>query len=682
MKKQWLRLINLGIDQTTDENEIMYIQVCNGLSILVSLWMLSLVPLVIPYWPDSRVLIINGIVFPMLWPLILWFNSKKKYMLARIYLTVTSMAIITINVLTVGGDTANHLFIVMYIASGLVVYPKMKHFILVAAAGFIHFMLLELWFQSHGPLIPADPEYLKLVRTLSITNIPVLFIIIAIYHKNLLLKAKKNLREQKQAYQNLLDHAGQGFLTFDQQLLVQGEYSAECKRLFQREIDGLRIDELLMPDNRSEQRTLIELMTSLFEGDDLHRKVCMSLLPAESDLGGKQLSFEYQWIWDLKTSSPVIMIVITDISEKRQLELRMVEEQERMHMIIHVIKYFDDFKELIRDYRSFAQEGRLEILQSSHTFMDKWSALSLNVHTFKGNFAQYHFKYLTAHLHDLETQMTERKTRMIHRTSDKDTEALLKWFGDLDLLGWLKKDLEIVGDYLGERFSVNHDYMMIDRNRLQQLEQRIRSSFHGHQAKALLHEIRILQYRDLKDLLGVYSAYVMKLARQTNKEVYPLTIHGGEMLVDPKKYAHFIRALTHVFRNMVDHGIETPDERAAKGKDIRGRVECRIYEEDDAIQLMIANDGKPIDANEIKARVIEQGICTAEQFDGMTEEEQMMLIVRESISTRSSVSQLSGRGFGLSAVYEALRALKGTMRVQSSEKTGTVFIFSLPHADH
>lgn len=105
--KLWHRIINIGIDSRTDEDEVMYIQVCNGLSILVSIWMLSLVPLVLPQWPDSRVFVINGILFPMLWPLILFMNYKKWYMLARIYLTATSAAIITINVLSAGTQTEN-----------------------------------------------------------------------------------------------------------------------------------------------------------------------------------------------------------------------------------------------------------------------------------------------------------------------------------------------------------------------------------------------------------------------------------------------------------------------------------------------------------------------------------------------------------------------------------------------
>src|SRR5699024_8939073 len=104
-----------------------------------------------------------------------------------------------------------------------------KHLLIIAVIGLVNFGFLEYWFSFHEPFIQGSPGYYQLIRLLSVGNIPVLFIIMALYYKNLLLKSQNKVKERTQAYQNLLDHAGQGFFTFDQNLIVQEEYSIECR---------------------------------------------------------------------------------------------------------------------------------------------------------------------------------------------------------------------------------------------------------------------------------------------------------------------------------------------------------------------------------------------------------------------------------------------------------------------
>lgn len=681
MRALWLKIINIGIDETTNDQEVMYIQVCNGLSILVSIWMMSLVPLILPYWPDSAVFATNGIVFPLLWPLILLINRKKRYMAARIYLTVTSIAIITINVLSVGGQTENQLFITMYIASAFVVYPKTRHFLVVASVGLIHFTFLEWWFSFHGPLIDADPAYFELIRYLSVFNIPVLFIIIALYQKILLLKTQKRLRERTQAFQNLLDHAGQGFLTFDHRLVVQTEYSRECIRLFGQDIAGAPFVELLAPSDLQERQLLEDILHTVFEEDDLRREACLSLLPSESDAGGWPVKLQYKWIPDPSSASHIVMVVITDISEKRDMEHRMEEERNTMRMVGKVVKHERDFKELLGDYRSFAQTGMHDLLNNEASAMAQCSAFALLLHTYKGNFAQFGFLHLPPRLHELETQLETWKQRLRSAPSEPELSAsLAEWLRQLDLLGLLADDMRILQGVLGDRFLGEENKIMIEAERLRQLEQRVLTLYPGPEAEALVSDIHLLKCCTFGELLSMYPAYVEQLARQTGKELEPLTLEGGDILVDPNAYSDFSRSLTHVFRNMIDHGIELPEERMLMGKSPRGRIRCGIIATEQQIELRLSNDGNPIDLAVVRSRALEQGLCTAEQFDAMSADAQRMLITQEGFSSKRTVTSLSGRGIGLSAVRKALEALNGTMRIDSDAEYGTTFTFLLPRA--
>lgn len=681
MRTLWIRLINIGIDESTNEQEVMYIQVCNGLSVLVSLWMLSLVPLILPYWPDSMVFAINGVVFPLLWPLILLINHKKRYMAARIYLTITSIAIITINVLSVGGQTENQLFITMYIASAFVVYPRTRHFLVVAAVGLIHFSLLEFWFSFHGPLIDADPDYFKLIRYLSVFNIPLLFIIIALYQKILLLKTQQRLRERTQAFQNLLDHAGQGFLTFDRRLAVQREYSRECFRLFGQDIAGANFAELLAPSDVQERELLEDILHTVFEEDDLRREVCLSLLPPEAEVCGIPVKLQYKWIQDPASASHIVMVVLTDISEKRDMEHRMEAERQTMRMFVKVVKHEREFKELLEDYRWFAQSGIQAMINDESSAMAKCSELSMIIHTYKGNFAQFGLLNLPRRLHELETEIAKWKHRLVQTTSESEQSAsLAAWIGRIDLLSALTDDLRVLHGDLGDRFSDDGNTIAIESERLKQLERLAQSLHPSPEAEALAREIHLLQCCPFNELLGIYPAYVEQLAKQTGKMIEPMILEGGDFLVDPNAYADFSRSLTHVFRNMVDHGIETPDERISLGKDPRGRISCRIVLTDKNIGLELSNDGKPIDPTVIRSRAIEHGLCTAEQFDAMSADEQRMLIAREGFSSKRAVTAVSGRGIGLSAVHKAVLKLRGTMRIDSDTERGTTFAFLLPRA--
>jgi len=682
MRQLWLRIINIGIDETTNEREVMYIQVCNGLSVLISLWMLSLVPLILPYWPDSAVFAIDGVVFPLLWPLILLINRRKKYMLARIYLTATSVAIITINVLSVGGQTENQLFITMYIASAFVVYPKTRHFLAVAAAGLTHFALLEWWFRFHGPLVDADPAYFELIRYLSVFNIPVLFIIIALYQKVLLTNTQQRLRERTQAFRNLLDHAGQGFLTLDRRLIVQEEYSKECFRLFGQDIAGASFAELLAPGDAQERQLLADILQTVFEEDDLRREVCLTLLPAEAIVEGTPVKLQYKWIRDPSSASHIVMVVMTDIHEKREMEHHMEEERQALRMVAKVVKHDRDFKELLGDYRSFAQSGIQALIDSGMPASLLCSELLLRIHTFKGNFAQFDVVRLPGRLHEMESQLERWKPRLGHPTSEREesSSAFDAWLERIDLWNELADDLCILQTILGDRFDFKDGRIAIESERLRRLEQRVQALCSKTEAEVLVMEIRQLQYCSFRDLLAMYPAYLEQLAAQTGKEIEPLTVEGGDFPADPDVFAAFSRGLIHVFRNMVDHGIEMPEERVSLGKDPKGRIGCRVTATDKEIVLELSNDGKPIDLGAVRSRALERGLCTAGQFDAMSESERRMLIVQEGFTSKRTVTALSGRGVGLSAVYKTLREVQGTMQIESGADVGTVFTFTLPRA--
>jgi len=136
----------------------------------------------------------------------------------------------------------------------------------------------------------------------------------------------------------------------------------------------------------------------------------------------------------------------------------------------------------------------------------------------------------------------------------------------------------------------------------------------------------------------------------------------------------------HVFRNMIDHGIETPEERLAAGKREFGLIQCKIRQSGNELTLSVSDDGRGIDAAKVLRVAESKGLIAPGQGGLMTAEEIYGLLFMDSLSTKDEVSALSGRGVGLSAVKAEVERLGGTIEVGSKPGRGSRFKFHLPLA--
>ena len=136
----------------------------------------------------------------------------------------------------------------------------------------------------------------------------------------------------------------------------------------------------------------------------------------------------------------------------------------------------------------------------------------------------------------------------------------------------------------------------------------------------------------------------------------------------------FIKSLVHVFRNSVDHGIENPDDRLLKEKDEAGTIVCKFKEKNNKLHIIISDDGMGLDSVKIKEVAINKGIDTT----SLTENELYKIIFNDNFSTKTTVSEISGRGVGMSAVKNELDKLNGVIEITSQKDIGTTFEFIIP----
>ncbi|PAU65685.1 chemotaxis protein CheA [Pseudomonas sp. PIC25] len=181
----------------------------------------------------------------------------------------------------------------------------------------------------------------------------------------------------------------------------------------------------------------------------------------------------------------------------------------------------------------------------------------------------------------------------------------------------------------------------------------------------------------IKKVFGRFPRLVRDLARNLKKEIN-LELVGEETDLDKNLVEALADPLVHLVRNAVDHGIESPEEREAAGKPRTGRVVLSAEQEGDHILLMISDDGKGMDANILRAKAVEKGLLDKDAADRLTELECYNLIFAPGFSTKTEISDVSGRGVGMDVVKTKISQLNGTVNVFSQKGQGSRIVIKVP----
>jgi two-component system, chemotaxis family, sensor kinase CheA len=189
--------------------------------------------------------------------------------------------------------------------------------------------------------------------------------------------------------------------------------------------------------------------------------------------------------------------------------------------------------------------------------------------------------------------------------------------------------------------------------------------------------VKNLRLLPLGTMFKLFPRMVRDLARQQGKEV-EFIIEGDEIMADKRILEGIKDPLMHLLRNAIDHGIETPAERQGKGKPPKATV-CLIASQNmGKISIVIIDDGRGLDIENIKQSAIRKGIYTQNALDTMTDDEIQNLIFTSGFSTRTNITEISGRGIGMDVVRSNIEGLKGSISVNSNRGSGCQFVLKLP----
>lgn len=199
----------------------------------------------------------------------------------------------------------------------------------------------------------------------------------------------------------------------------------------------------------------------------------------------------------------------------------------------------------------------------------------------------------------------------------------------------------------------------------------------GRISKDIQDMVTKLRMLPISFIFDRFPRLVRDLSHTLGKKV-SLELEGRETELDRSVIDEIGDPMVHLIRNSLDHGLETPEERLAAGKDETGILRVRAYQDGSSVVVAVEDDGKGIDKEKVVAKAIEKGLITEEQAEKATDREALQFLFIPGFSTTEVVSDISGRGVGMDAVKTKVESLGGRMYIESELGYGTSVKIKLP----
>lgn len=189
--------------------------------------------------------------------------------------------------------------------------------------------------------------------------------------------------------------------------------------------------------------------------------------------------------------------------------------------------------------------------------------------------------------------------------------------------------------------------------------------------------IKSVRVLPLATIFHMFPRMVRDISREKNKNI-ELAISGSETSVDKKIIEDIKSPLIHIIRNAIDHGIEDTETRIKNGKNPTGKIFLSAYHLENSVLIEITDDGKGINLDTIKTKVLQKGLLTNAELQTMTDEQIMNIIFWPGFSTGDVITDISGRGVGLDIVYTKITQLNGKVNIKSAIGEGCKVSIQLP----
>jgi signal transduction histidine kinase len=457
-------------------------------------------------------------------------------------------------------------------------------------------------------------------------------------------EARDAARRAHQEARLVLDHTHQGLVMVDRAGKISGERSRVFDRLFSEPATGTQLAELFA--GNSDFAASLSLGWDELAADVLPIELVLDQLPKQYAHDGKSLRLEYVPVGG--ESFQQALVIVSDVTAEVQASL--AEQRQRDQLEV--------FRRIVQDrghFLGFYQDADRLVDSILHGEGDaaeqrRW------IHTLKGNAGMFGLNILATNLHQLEDQLKQ----------DEETAGLLNERQSEMLREQWRAVRELIEPLLGDRTD---DSIVLGRACYEHLLEALRR---GDSHAELLDVATRWSWEPTSLYLGRLAEHARALAKRMGKGEVDVVIEDGDVRLPPAGWGSFWSSAVHLVRNALDHGIEPSQERLSRGKSAGGRLMLRADATQSGVVFEVADDGRGIDWEKVEERAAELGLPSASTAD------LKRALFFDGLSTRGSVSELSGRGVGMSAVLETCKKLGGEIEVRSEPGEGTRFLFRFP----
>lgn len=485
------------------------------------------------------------------------------------------------------------------------------------------------------------------------------------------------LHEKTNDIQNMLHHMPQGILTIVAGGSIHSEYSVYLETIFETKAVAGRLASGFIFDGSDvgpDALSQIEATISACIGEDrmnfdFNAHLLVGALKKSLPDGRvKYLEMSWSPICDSDDVVQKIMVCVRDVSELRVLEAEAEQQKRELEMIGQILAVNQErFHEFVESSRQFVAENESLLRAADDKHPEMITRLFRNMHTIKGNARTYGLLHLSNVVHEAEQAYDELR---------KNTDLT---FEKERLLDQLQSVMQLIEDYAslnevklgrrgpGRRASAEK-YVMVPRVHIERMIDEIGHVDSSASAPVLWeavqrvrHDLDLIGTESIQDVLGSVFDSLPALATELGKEPPILRVIDDGIQVRNPATDLLRNTFMHLYRNSMDHGIERPEVRLAKGKPAAGTIQLTVTVVNQSLILLLTDDGQGLALDHIRQKGIEKGLLDSQRV--LEDEAVARLIFAPGFSTAASVTEVSGRGVGMDAVQEFIKREGGSIQL-------------------
>ncbi|MBK6637060.1 MAG: MCP four helix bundle domain-containing protein [Rhodocyclaceae bacterium] len=509
------------------------------------------------------------------------------------------------------------------------------------------------------------------------------------------------LAEKTQDINAMMQNLPQGVMTIVGSGTIHPEYSKYLETIFEtQEIAGRPALDFLFKGGDLGADALSSVEAGVFAclGEDrmnfdFNSHVLTSDYKIELSSGkSKWLNLTWSPICNDSDVVDKLMVCVRDVTELRKLEAEAGQQRRELEMIGQILVVSQEkFHEFVDSSRRFVSENETLLQAAADKHPDLVTQLFRNMHTIKGNARTYGLLHLTNVVHEAEQAYDQ-----LRKNPDVDFEKQ-------SLLDKLQEVMQSLEEYAvlnevklgrkgpGRRGSAEK-YFMVRREQVEDMVAQIeRLQLTDADTQALAGTLRnvdatlrLIGTEPLQGVLaGVFDS-LPSLANELGKEAPLLAIEDNNIHIRNQISDLLRNVFMHLYRNSMDHGIETAADRIAKGKSAAGTIRLQTQLENGRLQMRLSDDGRGLAVGYIRKKAIENGLLQPDTT--ASDAEVAQLIFAAGFSTATAVTEISGRGVGMDAVQDFIKREGGTITLRfTDDNNGADFrsfetLISLPGA--